>query len=163
MGNRVKSRAQRSKRDDPGRFVSLPHTVLTSRALIELPAAAKALLLDMLTQYNGRNNGDICAAFKVMKQRGWRSEETLFRARKALEESELISVTRAGGRPNRATLYGFTFYALDDNPKLEVTSRTFPRSSWKNKERTPPNILVVDKAATPIIDEQAREQHRKSK
>lgn len=131
----------KSKRDGAS-FVPLPHAVLESAAYLALSARGKALLLDLLAQYRGNNNGDLCAAFSVMRKRGWRSEQTLFAARRELEAAGLIHETRKGARPNRATLYGFTFYALDENPKLEVTARGFPRGQWRMKDPAPPIACV---------------------
>jgi hypothetical protein len=138
MGRRHKG--GRDKRDG-GAFVALPLAVLRSRAYIGLTFKARGLLLDLLAQYNGNNNGDLAACFKMMAPRGWRSEQTLFAARRELEAAGLIVETRAGARPNRPTLYAMTFYALDEQPKLEMTARSFPRGAWQAKDR--PAVLIT--------------------
>jgi hypothetical protein len=127
---------------DGGAFLALPLSVLNSRAYLDLTYKARALLLDLLSQYNGKNNGDLCACFKVMSKRGcWKSEQTLFAARRELEASGLVTVTRMGARPNRATLYAVTFFGLNENPKLEITNRSFPRGAYLAKDR--PKVLIV--------------------
>jgi len=129
----------KSKRDGTT-FIPVPVAVLESAAYRGLPMRAKALLLDMLQQYRGINNGDISAAFSNMKAFGWKSEATLFAARRELEEAGLVFVTRMGARPNRPTLFGFTFYELDEMSKLEVTRKSFPRGQWRMKDPIPPLV-----------------------
>ncbi len=121
----------RDKRDG-GAFVTVPLSVLRSRAYIEAGAHARMLLFDLLEQYRGNNNGDLCAAWKFMKPRGWRSEATLNKGKRELLERGLIVETRKGARPNKASLYAVTWYALDDcGGKLDISSQAFPRGAYK--------------------------------
>ena len=62
----------KDKRDGGG-FVTVPLSVLNSRAYIEATPHARMLLFDLFVQYRGSNNGDLCAAWKFMQPRGWRS------------------------------------------------------------------------------------------
>ena len=149
MGRRHKG--GRDKRDG-GAFVALPLAVLRSRAYLDLTFKARALLLDLLAQYNGENNGDLAACFKLMGPRGWKSEQTLFAARRELAAAGFIVETRAGARPNRPTLYAVTFFALDEQTKLEMTARSFPRGAYMAKDR-PPVVINGPKntALTPTV------------
>lgn len=116
---------------DGGRFITIPLCVLTSKAYISVSVHAKALLLDLAMQYRGDNNGDLCAAWKLMKPRGWRSEETLAKAKRELLAAELIVETRKGARPNKASLYAVTWCDLDPcNGKLDITAHAFPRGAY---------------------------------
>lgn len=155
MGRRERRYSEAKEKRDGGTFVPLAHIVLDCRAVRELSAAGAKLLLDLLAQYRGNNNGDLCAAFKLMRSRGWRSEQTLFKARRELEDAGLIHPTRQGARPNRATLYGLTFFALDEHPKLEVTRRSFPRGLWRMKDPIPPLKSVTKNASPTAITEVA--------
>lgn len=117
---------------DPGQFLKLPHDVLYSGAYTSLSARARMLLIDIAAQIRGNNNGDLCAAWKLMKPRGWRSEATLNAAKKELLASGLVCETRMGARPNKATLYAVTWRDLDDcKGKLEMTPANFPRGAYK--------------------------------
>lgn len=136
---------------DGGRFLSMPVEVMRSVAYTQLGSSAKVLLFELLLQYRGDNNGDLCAAHSMLRERGFPSESTLFAARKELKESGLVWVTRTGARPNRATLYGLTFLALDENPKLEVTARTFPRGQWRMKDPVPPLKPVAKNASSTTV------------
>jgi len=145
-----KSRYKDAKeKRDGGGFVTLPVCVLDGAAYLGLNAYARMLLLDLAAQYRGNNNGDLCAAWKLMQPRGWRSEATLDKAKKKLQEAGLICETRKGGFPNKCALYGLTWCALDDcGGKLDISERVFPRGAYKLKDRPPVMIARGAKNAS---------------
>jgi len=123
---------------DGGAFIQLPMSVLNSCAYIECNSFSRMLLFDLLAQYRGNNNGDLSPCWKFMRLRGWRSEATLMKAKRELIELGLIVETRKGARPNKASLYAVTFYALDDcGGKLEMSSKSFPRGAYKLRDPVP--------------------------
>ncbi|CAG1013308.1 hypothetical protein ANAEL_04665 [Anaerolineales bacterium] len=127
-----------AEKRDGGGHVAIPFAVLNGAAFIGLSAHARMLLFDLAAQYRGNNNGDLCMAFKMMKPRGWKSEETLGKAKLELLESGLIVETRKGARPNKCSLFALTWYALDDcDGKLDISARSFPRGAYKLKDRPP--------------------------
>ena len=138
MTARRRWKEDRDKRER-GRFLALPYAVLTSAAYLGLSPYAIKLLIDLGVQYNGSNNGDLSAAWKLMHPRGWRSEETLAKAKRELLQTQLIVETRKGWRPNRASLYALTFFALDHcDGKLDIAPAGFPYGAWKLLDRPPP-------------------------
>ena len=97
------------------------------------------LLFDLAAQYKGNNNGDLCAAWTLMKVRGWKSEETLHNAKRQLLERGLIAETRKGARPNKAALYGLTWFAMDEcKGKLDISAKAFPRGRYRLLDPLPP-------------------------
>lgn len=128
MAARNRYRDAKSKRE-PGGFVALPHVVLRSPKFAALSSHAVKLMVDILSQYNGMNNGDINLAWSTMEARGWRSRDTLAKARDELIGGAWIAQTRQGGR-HAPSLYGLTFYALDASPKFDISTREFPRGAW---------------------------------
>ena len=90
-----------SAKRDGGAFIKVPLAVLNSTAYLGLGAHARMLLFDLAAQYRGDNNGDLCAAWKVMRPRGWKSEDTVNRAKRALLASCLIVETRPGAAPEQ--------------------------------------------------------------
>ena len=138
----AKSRFKNTKdKCDGGAFIKLPLCVLNGAAYLGLGAHARMLLWDLSAQYRGDNNGDLCAAWKLMHPRGWRSEATLNKAKRELLEAGLIVEARKGARPNKCSLYALTWYALDDcGGKLEISARAFPRGAYKLKDPCP--VLV---------------------
>lgn len=130
---------QKKGKQQTGRFLLLPHMVLCSPSFHELSGSAVKLLIDIAVQYNGKNNGDLACAFKVMKPKGWRSEATLDRAKKELLAAGFIAETRKGHLPNTCSLYGITWQPLNPNGKLDIGPAGFPYGEWARR-------LQVDKA-----------------
>ena len=113
-----------------GSYVQIPHRVLDSENFIALSYKSKSLLLDLLSQYKGRNNGDLCAAMSIMKVRGWKSNETLATALEELQHFRLIVKTRQGGR-HKASLYAITWMPIDDcRGKLDVQATLVAPGGW---------------------------------
>lgn len=131
MSKKNRHKEHASKREAGG-FVALPHAVLRSAELANLSAFALKALVDLLAQYRGDNNGDLCAAWKIMATRGWRSRDSLGKALGELREKDFIVTTRQGmagslARAGKrvATLYGVTFYEIDFcGGKLDVNAPT---------------------------------------
>lgn len=139
-------------------FVKIPFVVLNGAAYVGVSAHARMLLFDLVSQYRGDNNGDLCAAFSMMKLRGWKSTHTLQAAKLELIEAGLIVETRKGSRPSKASLYAVTWYAMDDcGGKLEVSAQAFPRGAYKLKDPRPV-LKVVEKNAP--LNAQAASQVR---
>jgi len=133
-----KSSYQKSKgRQTTGQFFMLPRIITASAEYASLSAKAVKLLVDIGAQYNGRNNGDLCCAWKIMIERGWKSKDTLYKAQSELERSGFIVRTRQGGR-NLPNLFAVTWLAIDDcrtkegAQKLDVKPTQVPSNSWKS-------------------------------
>lgn len=122
------------KKEFPGGFLMLPAELLNCPKYRALSARSVKLLIDIGSQYNGKNNGDLCAAWKVMKPKGWRSEQTLNAAKKELLEAGFIAETRKGRRPNLCSLYGITWKPLNPNPKMDIQPFAFPVGAWNKSE-----------------------------
>jgi len=97
---------------EKGGFSAWPHVCAQSPNFVGLSITAKALLFELLGQYRGNNNGDLCCARKTMKASGWKARSTVERARDELWEVGWIVRTQQGGR-NRPNLYALTFHAID--------------------------------------------------
>lgn len=140
---------------DGGAHIAVPVSVLNGSAYLGLSAHGRMLLWDLAAQYRGDNNGDMCAAWKLMRPRGWKSEETLNNAKKELLGACLIVETVKGARPNKCSLYALTWYALDDcDGRPEISARNFPRGAYKLKDR-PQAILKNASLTTPTVVENA--------
>lgn len=113
-----------------GGFLLLPAALLNCTKFRALSSSGVKLLVDMGSQYNGKNNGDLSAAWKIMHPKGWNSEATLNKAKKELLAAGFISETRKGRRPNLCSLYGITWQPLNPSPKLEVQPFAFPVGEW---------------------------------
>jgi hypothetical protein len=94
-------------------FSMLVHAYWQSPQYAKLPPGAVKLLVDLVCQFRGSNNGDLTTAWSVMRLRGWRSKAMLHKARKELEARGWILRTRQGSI-NAPTLYALTFAGIDD-------------------------------------------------
>jgi hypothetical protein len=152
------SRYARSK-GPPGGFVKLHHIVLGSAQFAALSPRAVKLLLDLLAQYRGNNNGDLCATWTLMHSRGWRSRDQLHKALLELIERQWIVQTRQGGM-HAPSLYATTIFALDPSAKIEITAPNFPRGEWA--QISPPAMSIRGASSSPpgvsIEPESARRQ-----
>ncbi|WP_426176304.1 hypothetical protein [Massilia sp. TWR1-2-2] len=135
-----------------GAFLAVPLAVLNSPKYRALSGSAVKLLFDIASQYNGKNNGDLSAAWKIMKPKGWRSEGTLDRAKKELLAAEFIDETRKGQFPNTCSLYGLTFKALNPNPKLDVGPNGFAAGAWANLPRETKQKIAIATTKT-VVEE----------
>ena len=110
----------------------MPHRVCESDSYARLSPKAVKLLVDLVTQFRGANNGDLAMAWGLMKERGWRSRDTVTKAGKELIENGIIAQTRQGGR-NRCNLFAVTWLAIDDcGGKLDVEPTNVPLGYWKD-------------------------------
>lgn len=125
-------------------FMALPHAVANSPNWLKLSPYAVKLFIDLYVQYKGRNNGDLCATWKFMAPRGWKSKETLQKALRELEHFGMIIRSRQGGRKN-ATLYAVTFKDIDDcQGKLDIRPGP-PPGNWSEVVTLPVSCAAVAK------------------
>ncbi|CAB3645524.1 hypothetical protein [Paraburkholderia rhynchosiae] len=101
-----------------GNFAAVPHVVLQCPAYLHLSHTARSLLLEFALQRNtaNNNNGRLLCTAKVMEPRGWKSADTLNRAKKELLEGGFLFETAKGRRPNKAGWYAITWHDLADIP-----------------------------------------------
>jgi hypothetical protein len=136
-------------------FVALPYSVLNSKKFTALSAHAVKLLIDVAAQYRGDNNGDLSTAWKLMQPRGWRSEETLHRAKLELVEAGFLFETRKGHRPNVCSLFALTWAALDDATKFDAgAAARFRRGDYRDAPVAPVVLIHHQRnadATTPAV------------
>lgn len=128
---RQRSRGRHKGRKQSGTFTLIPHAVQDSPNWRRCSGTAIKLLCDLARQYNGKNNGDLCAARSILKPLGWTSPDTLHWALQELRHYGLLKLTRQGGlrAPN---LYALTWYPIDAcNGKLNHPSTAVASGDWK--------------------------------
>ncbi len=146
---KLRSRECFKGRRDKGTFFLIPTAVLDSPAFCSLSFKARALLLDLGSQFRGHNNGDLAMPWSLMKQRGWVSKQTLQNARDELLAKGLIEQTRQGGL-HAAGLYAITWQAIDEcHGKLDVAATRVPSNKWRHY------VPVVITKSTPTVGARA--------
>jgi hypothetical protein len=123
-----------NNRKQSGQYFGLPHAVMNSPNYISLSSHAVKLLNDLGLQYNGKNNGDLCATWSMMKKRGWKSTSTLYKAINELTHYGFISKSRQGGR-HKPTLYSLTWQSIDEcKGKLDIDPTNIPQGFWREEK-----------------------------
>lgn len=135
--SRSRARARIVGRKESGAFFQVPRAVLQSAAYRSVSAKAAKLMLDLGAQWNGYNNGDQCAAWRLMEEQGWKSRDTLDKAKLELLAAGLIEKTKQGGR-NSPNLYAFTWQAIDEcKGKLDFAPTRVASGKWKDPPSSP--------------------------
>ncbi|WNB76773.1 hypothetical protein [Methylomonas koyamae] len=131
--------AKHPKRSTDNRsFSAKPHHIFRPNFAAGTPSPAAVLshkaahLLDNLTaQYNGKNNGDLSAAPKIMELFGWKSRGSIDESLTELLAFGFIEQTRQGGR-NQCSLYAITWQPIDEcGGKLDVKPTIVASNLWK--------------------------------
>lgn len=126
-----RTRSKAMGRRHTGKFLAVPTDVLLSANFCQLSNKAKALLLDLGAWFNGYNNGDLAMPWSWMKKRGWRSKDTLQRAKDELINYGMIELTRQGGM-HGPSLYAFTWLPIEPcKGKLDVSPTKVASGKWK--------------------------------
>lgn len=133
----ARSYPQRKNRNtSSGTFFGLPHAVMDCQNFVRLSSGATKLLLDLGRQYNGKNNGNLCAAYSVMRKRGWKSSGSLQNAKDELHHYGFIELTQIGGR-NRPNLYALTWHPINEiKGKPDISETGVASRLWQ--ETQPP-------------------------
>jgi hypothetical protein len=141
-----RDRRKHTGRKVSGNFLMIPADVLDSANFCSLTAKSKALLLDIGAKYNGYNNGNLAAPWSWMRNRGWKSKDTLQRAITELLHSGIIELTRQGGLIG-PSLYAFTWLPINESRvRLDVASTNVASGRWKlpamptQKTESPPRL-----------------------
>lgn len=119
-------------------FATKPHHIFRPNFKNKIPSPASVLshmaahLLDnLIAQYDGKNNGDLSAAPKIMELYGWHSQGSVHKALTELLAFGFIELTRQGGK-NQCSLYAVTWLAIDEcNGKLDIKPTSVASNLWK--------------------------------
>lgn len=139
MTNRAKTKGRR----DIGNYAALPHALLDHPDFGSLSGSATKVLLHLLRQYNGKNNGNLSAPLSAMKSKGVKSDATLTKAIGELMQARWIRRTRTGRFMNpgsRCALYAVEWLPIDECPGKDLE---------EGPTRTPARKLSLEASKTP--------------
>lgn len=118
-----------------GGFIALPWAVLDCPAYADLSHPARSLLVEIARQYVRDNNGRLLLSRAYMATRGWKSNDTIAKAKNELLEAGFIFETVKGHRPNRASWYAVTWQRLDKIPGYDTgATECFRRGAFQNNQ-----------------------------
>ena len=156
--------AKRSKKQPEapsGGFFALPHGVLDSDAWKRCSPPARALLMELCRQHNGRNNGHLHLSRSWIESRGWNRPATVRKLKDELISMRLIVQTRHGGLNNGSHWFALTWLTISNFADLDVTSSDYhpgayllpPITPQHKKEKNPrtPHVLAKASARTPHV------------
>lgn len=119
----ARNRLKFKGRAESASFFALPHALLESPVFASLKGGELKVLLGLMGQYRGNNNGNLSASHLQVKQWGVGSKETLTKALSKLQEVGLIIRTREGAFLNpggRCALYALSWLTIDDCPGKDL-------------------------------------------
>ena len=123
----------KGRSDTPGGFAGIPRIVMKTTSYKALNGGSVKLLIELASQYRGKNNGDLTVAFSILKERGFNSKSAITRAVEELISAKLILRTRDGVFMNpggRCALYAITWLSIDECKGKQLSvgeTRTSPR------------------------------------
>jgi len=118
-------------------YSALPHCIQDYPAFQALSFSAKSLLLEVLRQHNGRNNGHYQLVTEYLEKRGWKSSSTIQKAKKELLAAEFIVQTKQGGLGTGPCLFAVTWYGIDDWSGLDLQRHEYRLGAWRIKIQNP--------------------------
>ena len=130
-----------------GGFAGIPRRIMTSADYKNLSGNAVKLLLELASQFRGKNNGDLTCAWSLLSKRGFNSKATLHRCKLELLQRNLIIEVRKGvaAKDGRrvCSLFAITWQPLDEvyypdgTPKHNKPGTRIPlRNDWCENKQT---------------------------
>ena len=113
-----------------GSYVAYAHSALDSVAYQGCSYSSKALLVELLRQHTGKNNGHLHAVHSYLAKRGFGSKSTLFKSLEELQSRGLIIKTRQGGINTGACRYALTWLAISSYIGLDISASTYRKGSY---------------------------------
>ncbi len=144
----MSTRKKPPRETGPSGYCALPYCVLDGNAYRGLSHPARALLIEILRQHNGSNNGRMQLATKYLRGRGWSRADVVDRAKKELGESGLAIKTRLGGLNAGPDLWALTWLPITNYVELtEVTSASYQPGKWRLSDPMP----TIEKRVAPSV------------
>ena len=75
------------------------------------------------------------ACAKYLHANGWRSNDTIVRARRELIDCGLLIETRKGARPNKAAWFALSWLDLDQGQDLDIEPKHYRRGEYVRPEK----------------------------
>lgn len=97
--------------------IAIPRKVMQSEAFRHLTGSELRVLMLLIQQYRGFNNGSLAATKEAMSHRGGMAADTLAKSLRGLQERNLIVKTGdafEGKTGSRCHLYALTWHPLNE-------------------------------------------------
>lgn len=114
-----------------GRYTALPHALLDCTAFMSASHMARSLLYELMRQHDGKNNGHLHLSTKWLKSRGWKSTNSVQRAKVELLKCQLILKTREGGLNAGADKYALTWLGITNFVGLDIVQKNYQPGAYQ--------------------------------
>lgn len=108
-----------------GRYTPAPHSLLDSVAFMGASHQTRSLLFELMRQHDGKNNGQLHLSTKWLRDRGWRSNDGIQKAKAEALERGLIIKTREGGLNAGPDRFAMTWLAIGNFVGLDIGPSTY--------------------------------------
>ena len=123
-----------------GGLTALPHNIFRanlktgqSAQVSNLTHSSFRLLVNLTSQLNKRNNGNLTASPKIMTLYGWKGQSSLIGCISELLEFGFIEMTKKGVG-NQCSFYAVTWLAIDEcGGKINYGPTSVPSNLWKKR------------------------------
>lgn len=113
-----------------GGYGAIPWAVIDSLSFKGATDRAKSLLIALMRQHNGSNNGRLHLAKKWLYNQGWTCDEGNRKACHELIERGLITKTKWGGLNMGANLFALTWYPITNYVGLDITATSYVKGAY---------------------------------
>lgn len=142
----------RKQKKSSERFIRIPFWVMDMPAWKKLSFSSRALIQDVLMQYNGKNNGKLVLCEKALKPRGWTSTTTVTKCKRELIEHGFMVETRKGAKPNKASWYALTWLGLDVREGVDINPSKYRTLAQRQFDIRPPETAVEKRKTVAFSD-----------
>lgn len=108
-----------------GHYVALPHALLDSAAFMGASHRTRSLIVELMRQHNGVNNGHLHLALGWLKARGWASADGVQKSKQEALERGLIIKTREGGLNIGPDRYALTWLPITNFVGLQLSRQDY--------------------------------------
>lgn len=131
-----------------GGFTAIPFDLFSSKGFKALSVEARALLLEVIGQYRGDNNGDLTPSIYVVGESLKWGKTRHAKAVAELRESRLIQITRYGkaGSSGITELWALSWLPLDYDRKMDIAPKDFKRFLYRDLPTINPNAKQDERA-----------------
>ena len=113
-----------------GGYAAIPWSVIDSFSFKGATDRAKSLLIALMRQHNGSNNGRLHLAKKWLYNQGWTCDEGNRKACHELMERGLITQTKLGGLNMGANLFALTWYPISSYVGLDINAAGYVKGAY---------------------------------
>jgi hypothetical protein len=118
-----------------GSYTPFLHCVMDSVAFMQASHVARSLMLELMRQHNGSNNGRLHLTKGWLERRGWASSDQVDKAKKELIARNLIVQTKQGGLNVGPSWFALTWLPISNHVGLELQAKNYHKGAWHFLDR----------------------------